>query len=89
MYPVVSKTPLMEWVHIKMSETNSLEVFNLLKELYDDFNLEDVDPRATTPDDILEMYKEMNDRSLVLNTSEDEKYKPNIIDSVADDCGRI
>ena len=86
MYPIVSKTPLMEWVHIKMSETKSPEVFNLLKELYDDFNLEDVDPRGITPDDILAMYQEMNDRSLVIDTSEPEKYKSN---SVMDDCGRI
>lgn len=86
MYPVVSKTPLMEWVHNKMSETKSLEVLNLLKELYDDFNLEDVDPRGITPDDILAMYQEMNDKSLVIDTSEPEKYKSN---SVMDDCGRI
>ena len=86
MYPIVSKTPLMEWVHIKMSETKSPEVFNLLKELYDDFNLEDVDPRGITPDDILAMYQEMNDRSLVIDTSEPEKYKSN---SVTEDCGRI
>jgi hypothetical protein len=76
MYPVVSKTPLMEWVHTKMSETESLEVLNLLKELYDDFNLEDVDPRGITPDDILAMYKEMSNLSLSTN-------------SVTEDCGRI
>lgn len=76
MYPVVSKTPLMEWVHTKMSETKSLEVLNLLKELYDDFNLEDVDPRGITPDDILAMYKEMSNLSLSTN-------------SVTEDCGRI
>ena len=76
MYPVVSKTPLMEWVHIKMSETKSLDVLNLLKELYDDFNLEDVDPRGITPDDILAMYKEMSNLSLSTN-------------SVTEDCGRI
>ena len=85
---IVSKTPLIEWIHEKMSQTNSLEVFNVLKELYEDFNLEDADPRAITPDDILAMYQEMNDRSLMVDPSEDEKYKPNII-SVADDCGRI
>jgi hypothetical protein len=76
MYPVVSKPPLMEWVHTKMSETKSLEVLNLLKELYDDFNLEDVDPRGITPDDILAMYKEMSNLSLSTN-------------SVTEDCGRI
>jgi hypothetical protein len=76
MYPVVSKTPLMEWVHTKMSETKSLEVLHLLKELYDDFNLEDVDPRGITPDDILAMYKEMSNLSLSTN-------------SVTEECGRI
>lgn len=76
MYPVVSKTPLMEWVHTKMSETKSPEVLNLLKELYDDFNLEDVDPRGITPDDILAMYQEMSNLSLTIN-------------SVTEDCGRI
>ena len=86
MYPVVSKTPLMEWVHTKLSETKSPQVLNLLKELYDYFTLEDVDPRGITPDDILAMYKEMNDRSLVIDTSEPEKYKSN---SVTEDCGRI
>lgn len=76
MYPVVSKTPLMEWVHTKMSETKSPEVLNLLKELYDDFNLEDVDPRGITPDDILAMYQEMLNLSLTIN-------------SVTEDSGRI
>jgi hypothetical protein len=76
MYPVVSKTPLMEWVHTKMSETKSPEVLNLLKELYDDFNLEDVDPRGITPDDILAMYQEMSNLSLTIN-------------SVTEDSGRI
>ena len=85
MYPVVSKTPLMEWVHQKMSETKSLEGFNLLKELYEDFNLEDVDPRAITPTDILDMYEEMKLKELAIDINS-EKYSPNIIDS---DGGRI
>lgn len=85
MYPVVSKVPLMEWVHQKMSETKSLEVFNLLKELYEDFNLEDVDPRAITPTDILDMYEEMKRKELAISINS-EKYSPNIIDS---DGGRI
>jgi hypothetical protein len=62
--------------YTKMSETKSPEVLNLLKELYDDFNLEDVDPRGITPDDILAMYQEMSNLSLTIN-------------SVTEDSGRI
>lgn len=74
-----SKEPLVQWVYEKLTGTQSLEVMNILKELYEDFNLQEVDPRSITPTDIVGMYEELHRFHLVKESANPETKTPQFI----------
>lgn len=62
------KNALTQWVYEKLSSSSNPETMNLLVELYEDFNLQEVDTRQITPSDIVGMWEELKTKDMVKGT---------------------